>query len=57
VTLTAATDSTGYVSEAGRCQLTDDAIAKIDAAQAELKAGNIVPAANFNGVTPETFTW
>ncbi len=57
VTLTAATDSTGYISESGRCQLTDEAIAKIDAAQAELKAGKIVPAANFNGITPETFTW
>lgn len=57
VTLTASTDSTGYVSESGRCQLSADAISKIDAAFAELKAGKIVPAANFNGVTPETFTW
>lgn len=56
VTLNASTDSTGYVSQEGRCQLSADAIAKIDAAQAELKAGNIVPAANFNGITPETFT-
>lgn len=57
VTLKADTDSTGYVSEAGRCQLTPEAIEKIDAAQAKLKAGEIVPAANFNGITPETFTW
>lgn len=57
VTLTAATDSTGYVSEEGRCQLSAEAIEKIDAAQAKLKAGEIVPAANFNGVTPESFTW
>jgi basic membrane protein A len=57
VTLTAATDSTGYVSEEGRCQLTADAIEKIDAAQVKLKAGDIVPAANFNGITPDTFTW
>lgn len=57
VTLTASTDSTGYVSAEGRCQLTADAITKIDAAQADLKAGKIVPAANFNGITPETFTW
>ena len=57
VTLNAATDSTGYISEAGRCQLSADAISKIDAAKAELKAGKIVPAANFNGITPETFTW
>lgn len=55
VTLTASTDSTGYVSESGRCQLSADAIAKINAAQAELKAGNIVPAANFNGILPESF--
>lgn len=57
VTLSANTGSTGYVSEEGRCQLTADAISKLDAAEAELKAGKIVPAANFNGVTPETFTW
>ena len=57
VTLSASTDSTGYVSTEGRCQLTADAIAKIDAAAADLKAGKIVPAANFNGITPETFTW
>lgn len=57
VTLTAATDSTGYVREPGRCQLSEQTIQKIDAAQAEIKAGRIVPAANFNGVTPETFTW
>lgn len=57
VTLTAATDSTGYVSEEGRCQLSAEAIEKIDAAKEKLKAGEIVPAANFNGVTPESFTW
>lgn len=57
VTLNASTDSTSYVSEEGRCQLSADTIARIDAAQAELKAGNIVPAASFNGITPETFTW
>ena len=57
VTLTASTDSTGYVSAEGRWQLSADAISKIDAAQADLKAGKIVPAANFNGITPETFTW
>ncbi len=55
VTLNASTGSTGYVSAAERCQLSADAIAKIDAAEAKLKAGEIVPAANFNGITPETF--
>lgn len=57
VTLKADTNSTGYVKEAGRCQLSAEAIEKIDAAQAKLQAGEIVPAANFNGVTPESFTW
>lgn len=57
VTLKADTNSTGYVKETGRCQLSAEAIEKIDAAQAKLQAGEIVPAANFNGVTPETFTW
>ena len=57
VTLMADTGSTGYVSEEGRCQLTAEAIEKINAAQAKLEAGEIVPAANFNGITPETFTW
>lgn len=57
VTLKADTDSTGYVSAEGRCQLTADAISKIDAAKEKVKSGEIVPAANFNGITPETFTW
>ena len=57
MTLQADTDSTGYVSEEGRCQLTADQIAIIDAAQAKVKAGEVVPAANFNGITPGTFTF
>lgn len=57
VTLTATTDSTGYVNAEGRHQLSAEAVEKINAAQAELKAGKIVPAANFNGITPDTFTW
>jgi basic membrane protein A len=57
VTLDAKTDSTGYVNAEGRQQLTADVIAKIDAAMALVKEGKIVPAANFNGITPETFTW
>lgn len=55
VVLTAETDSTGYVSESGRCQLSADTIAKVDAAYEKVKGGEIVPAANFNGITPETF--
>ncbi len=56
-TLNASGDYTGYVSEEGRNQLTSDVIEKIDAAKALVKEGKIVPAANFNGITPETFTW
>lgn len=57
VTLTAADDATGFVSEAGRCQLADVVIAIMNDAQVELKAGNIAPASNFNGVTPDSFAW
>lgn len=57
VTLQADTDSTGYVKEDGRCQLSAETISKIDAAYEQVKNGTIVPAANFNGVTPEVFTW
>lgn len=57
VTLTAQTDSTGYVSEEGRNQLSADAIEKINAAYDLVKDGTIVPAANFNGITPDDFTW
>ena len=55
VTLGADTDSTGYVSASGRCQLSADSITKIDAAYEKVKAGEIVPAANFNGITPDDF--
>lgn len=55
VTLGADTDSTGYVSASGRCQLSADSITKIDAAYEKVKAGDIVPAANFNGITPDDF--
>lgn len=55
VTLMANTNSTGYVNAEGRHQLTADAVAKIDAAFAKLQSGEIVPAANFNGITPESF--
>lgn len=53
--LGADTDSTGYVSTSGRCQLSADTITKIDAAYEKVKAGEIVPAANFNGITPDDF--
>lgn len=56
VTLYADTDSTGYVNDTARCQLSAETIAKVDAAYELVKSGTIVPAANFNGITPEDFT-
>ncbi|NLY86144.1 MAG: BMP family ABC transporter substrate-binding protein [Tissierellia bacterium] len=55
VLLRADTDSTGYVKKEGRHQLSADTIAKMDEAYELLKKGEIVPAANFNGYTPESF--
>ena len=57
VVLQADTDSTGYVKEDGRCQLSAETISKIDAAYEQAKVGKIVPAANFNAVTQEDITW
>lgn len=54
--LGADTDSTGYVSAKDRCQLDDATIEKIDKAYELIKSGKIVPAANFNGLTPDNFT-
>lgn len=55
VLLRADTDSTGYVKAEGRHQLSEDTIKKMDEAYELLKKGEIVPAANFNGYTPEDF--
>lgn len=57
VTLQADTGSTGYVSTKGRNQLSTGTIEKMDAAYESLILGDIVPAANFNGITPDNFTW
>ncbi|MDE6433494.1 MAG: BMP family ABC transporter substrate-binding protein [Lachnospiraceae bacterium] len=57
VTLQADTGSTGYVSTEGRNQLSTGTIEKLDAAYELLILGDIVPAANFNGITPDDFTW
>lgn len=54
--LGADTDSTGYVSEEGRCQLSADTIKAIDESFALVKDGTVVPAANFNDLTPDNFT-
>ena len=55
VLLRADTDSTGYVSKEGRHQLTTDTVSKMDEAYGLLKEGSIVPAANFNGITSDSF--
>lgn len=55
VVLKADTDSTGYVSEEGRHQLSKDTISKVNEAYKLVKDGTIVPASNFNGHTPEKF--
>lgn len=51
--LGADTDSTGYVKEDGRNQLSSDTITKLDEVYELVKNGTIVPAANFNGILPE----
>ena len=53
--LNAETDSTGYVSEAGRHQMSDETVSALDELYPLVKDGTIVPAANFNGYTPEEF--
>ena len=53
--LGADTDSTGYVKQDGRQQLSAETIKAIDEAFAKVKSGEIVPAANFNGEKPESF--
>lgn len=55
VLLGADTDSTGFVKEEGRHQMTEDTIQKLDEAYALVKDGTIVPAANFNEILPDDF--
>lgn len=55
VLLRADTDSTGYVSAEGRHQLSEDSIAKMNDAYKLLQTGEIVPAANFNGISSDSF--
>ncbi len=55
VVLMADTDSTGYTSEEGHHQMSDDTAAKVQAAYELVKAGTIVPAANFNGIESDSF--
>lgn len=53
--LGADTDSTGFVKEEGRHQMSAETIEKLDAAFALVKDGTIVPAANFNDIQPDSF--
>ncbi|WP_082420177.1 BMP family lipoprotein [Lagierella massiliensis] len=53
--LHADTDSTGFVKEEGRHQLSEETIKKLDEAYGEVKNGNIVPPSNFSEETPEQF--
>lgn len=53
--LNAGTDSTGYVSEKGHQQLSDDALAKLADCYKLVKAGTIKPASSTNGYTPTNF--
>ena len=53
--LGAAEDSIDYVKTPGHHQLSDEAIAKLDAALALLKAGKILPASFTSGTMPDNF--
>ncbi len=55
VVLHADTDSTGFIKEEGRHQLSADTLTKMNEAYELVKDGKIVPASNFNGHTPEKF--
>ena len=49
------TDSTGYVSENGRCQLSEETIREIGETLEKVKMGHIVPASSNNKLSPENF--
>ncbi|MFS0820693.1 BMP family lipoprotein [Bacillus sp. 1P02SD] len=55
VVLYADTDSTGFIKEEGRHQLSEDTLSKMNEAYELVKEGTIVPASNFNDHTPEEF--
>lgn len=55
ITLMADTDSTGYVKEEGRQQLSDDTITALDEAFELIKDGTIVPPSSDSDSTPEDF--
>ena len=53
--LGADSDSTGYVRERGRNQLLAYTTTRLEEAYNLMKTGEIVPAANFNDMTPDNF--
>ena len=53
--LGADTDSTGFVKEEGRHQMSAETVEKLDEAYELVKNGTIVPAANFNEIQPDDF--
>ena len=55
VVLYANTESTGFIKEEGRHQLSENTLIKMNEAYELVKVGTIVPASNFNGYTPENF--
>jgi len=55
VLLGADTNSTGYVKTDNRNQLSAETIAKLEEAYTLVKAGTIIPAANFNNIQPDDF--
>ncbi|MDN4608416.1 BMP family lipoprotein [Sporosarcina highlanderae] len=55
VVLYADTDSTGFIKEEGRHQLSVDTLDKLNEAYELVKNGTIVPASNFNEHSPEKF--
>lgn len=55
VLLGADSDSTGYVKADGRHQMSAETIEKVEETYQLVKNGTIVPAANFNEISPEDF--
>lgn len=53
--LKADTDSTGYVKEEGRHQLSETTLAELEKVYTAVKEGKIVPPSNFSETTPENF--
>ena len=53
--LGADTDSTGYVSAEGRHQLSEETLAALEEAYAQVKGGTIIPPDNFSESTPTNF--